>query len=67
MTPTDNAWGEDQRLGLSIHHALEDATKRLKVLKGKNKRALKQEFHEWTECDDLDEIDIQWILQYKEW
>ena len=67
MTTTENDWGEDQRLGLSIHHALEDATTRMKTLKGKNKQALKQEFKEWTECDDMDEIDVQWILKYRQW
>ena len=65
MTPT--TWGEDKRLELAIHHALEDATNRVKQLKGKNRRALQQEFYEWTEADDIDEIDVSFTRQYQQW
>ena len=64
-------YGEEKRLELSIHHALEHVAKRYEVLEGDNKRedakALLGEFLEWTVVDDIDELDVQWIKETKEW
>ena len=60
-------WGEDRRLELSIHHALEDASLRMKKLTGKDKYALQQEFLEWTSVQDHDELDIHYLNDFNSW
>lgn len=58
---------EEIRVEMSAHHALEDATNRMRVLEGKDRYALQQEFLEWTACDDTDDIDLLWADYYQSW
>ena len=67
MSSTETEWGEERRLELSIHHALEHVSMRYELLEGKDRFALLQEFLEWTVVDDIDDLDIQWIKDVKEW
>ena len=60
-------YGEEKRLELSIHHALEHVAKRYEVLEKEDAKALLGEFLEWTVVDDIDELDVQWIKDVKEW
>ena len=40
---------------------------RYDVLHGDDQKALLQEFLEWTVVDSIDELDVQWIKDVKEW
>ena len=67
MSKDATDWGETKRLELSIHNALEHVAMRYEVLHGDDKKALLEEFLEWTVVDDIDELDVQWIKDVKEW
>ena len=62
-------WGEDQRVGLAVHHAYTHAKERLREVKGDDRLALHKEYLEWFLAVDTDEDDteIEWCDHYKAW
>jgi len=61
------SWGEERRIELGVHHALEDMRDRLQHLEGRDRYALQSEFLEWSVIEDFDDLEVQWIKQFYYW
>tara|TARA_B100001094_G_C18154863_1_gene785822 strand:- start:180 stop:380 length:201 start_codon:yes stop_codon:yes gene_type:complete len=60
-------WGEDRRIEMSVHHALEHATRRMNTLSGRDRYALQHEYLEWMVAADVDDLDVNFTYHYHSW
>ena len=59
-------WIEEKRLEMGMDTAVTHALKQLRNLRGKNRKALRQEFQEWFE-GDTDPEDQTWMNHHEWW
>jgi len=59
-------WIEGKRLEMGMDTAVDHALKRLRKLRGKNRKALREEFQEWFE-GDTDPEDQTWMNHWEWW
>ena len=59
-------FGENQRLNLVVHHALQDVHTQMKKLKKKDRKALQSEFFEWN-TSELEDLDITYYDHFSYW
>ena len=59
--------GEDRRIELCIHHALETAQERIASLRGRDRFAVQMEFLDWMAVQETDDISVLWLDDYSNW
>ena len=59
-------WIEGKRLEMGMDTAVTHALKQLRNLRGKNRKALRQEFQDWFE-GDTDPEDQTWMNHHEWW
>ena len=64
--PGPMQWIEGKRLEMGMDTAVDHAKKQLRNLRGKNRKALKEEFQEWID-GDTDPEKQEWMNHHEWW